>query len=447
MFADAGDTGLKLGDSKSPHHAEIARLGLLARGRVWALVALMAMIGLLGLCASAAALGASAETANHVLPAGTTLYLRLVTPISTVESHLNQTVTAHVVREVEAGNQVVVPLGAVLAGRLDRLIPSSSPTDRARVRVIFGTIELAGAKPLPVSGRVTEVGNARESVLADGTVQGVLASELPVSRLDDALAKLGKSRPELAGEIDQAAGKNIGKPDTAIRFPAGTDLEFTLDKPLSITQVFPPAAASSLDPQVAATIAQLLNGSAPNRSQSKDGKPGDPLNLIVIGNVDGVRQAFEQAGWSEAAERNSRSIWRTVRAVMGDEGYGQAPVSDLYLYERPEDLAFEKTLDTFTKRHHLRLWRTPLTTPDGRTIWFGASTHDIGFDVHPGVASHSTDPDLDAERSKVGADLLVTGHVAAEQLVTRPDPLTEGTTATGGAWHTDGRLLAIELKP
>ena len=103
-------------------------------------------------------------------------------------------------------------------------------------------------------------------------------------------------------------------------------------------------------------------------------------------------------------------------------------------------------LNTFMKRHHLRLWRTTVTTADGREIWLGASTHDIGLDVHLGVVSHAIDPDLDAERGKVGADLMAGGLVAAEQLVTRPNPLSEGKTATGGTWKTDGQMLVIELK-
>jgi hypothetical protein len=46
----------------------------------------------------------------------------------------------------------------------------------------------------------------------------------------------------------------------------------------------------------------------------------------------------------------------------------------------------------------------------------------------------------------VGADLIAGGQVAAEQLVTRPNPLSEGKTATGGAWKTSGQLLVIELR-
>jgi len=75
-----------------------------------------------------------------------------------------------------------------------------------------------------------------------------------------------------------------------------------------------------------------------------------------------------------------------------------------------------------------------------------AATHDIGLDVRPGVISHAIDPEIDAERDKVGADLAATGRVAAESLLDRSNPLREGQTATGGRWMSDGKLLAIELK-
>ena len=131
--------------------------------------------------------------------------------------------------------------------------------------------------------------------------------------------------------------------------------------------------------------------------------------------------------------------------MASDNGYGNAPVSQLYLFARAEDLAFEKILDTFLKRHHLRLWRTMVMTPEGREIWLGASTHDIGRDVRLRVVPHAIDANLDAERAKVGADLMASGLVAAEQLVAPSHPLSEGKTATGSTWKTDGQLLVIEL--
>ena len=386
--------------------------------------------------------GSAAGKSSHCeLSPGTAVYLRLETAVSTKTSHLRDAVKARVVREVEGSRAVVIPLGAHVQGRLEKLIPSSTPTDRARMVIRFGQLEIPGKPPVALTGHIAEVENARESVLPDGTIQGVLASELPLSHLETAIGKLGKEGEDLV----KAKEKALGKSDPSIEFPAGADLVFVLDKPLAL-DVDPPSAASRGLPEgVAAAVGRLLQN-APQRASGKNQQPGDPLNLVFIGNAEEIRLAFREAGWSEAEKINGKSLWETIRAVAANQGYGAAPVSPLYLYGCPEDLAFEKMLNTFIKRHHLRLWRSTATTPEGREIWLGAATHDTGLDIRPGVISHAIDPHLDAERAKVGADLLVTGRVAAQQLVARPDLLTEGLTATGASWRTDGRLLVIALK-
>ena len=381
------------------------------------------------------------EEQGFTLVPGTRLYLRLETPVSTRTSHLHAIIRASVVREVTGPKGVVIPLNSQLQGQLNKVIPSSNPTDRARVQMRFNELETPGHPPVDVAGHVVEVENARETVLGDGTIEGVLASELPLSHLEDALGKLGPGAGDLASYKDKAFGRS----DTAIDFPTGTDFVFVLDKPLSLSSVFPPAASQQLSEGVNAAVQELLSD-APQRAVGKDGQPGDPVNLVLIASADEIRRAYQDAGWNEAEKKTGKSIWETIRAVAGDRGYSSAPVSQLYLFGRPEDFAFEKMLDTFMKRHHLRLWRSPVKTPDGRDIWLGAATHDIGLDVRPGVVSHAIDSDLDDERAKVGADLLATGSVATEQLVTRPNPLSEGLTATGAPWKTDGRLLVIELK-
>lgn len=385
--------------------------------------------------------GLPAEDSSNTLAAGTQLHVRLGTPVSTKTSHLHQPVTARVVCEVTAGQGVLVPIGAEVEGKIAKLIPTSDPTDRARLLLRFNQLLIPGHPALPLAAHLMEVENARETVLKDGTIQGVLASEVPISRVEDALDKLGSA----GGQLQKMSDKALGKADTSIDYPAGADLTLALDKTLTVDSTSPAAVSSQLSQAVADAVQKLL-ADAPRRAQGKNNAPGDPLNLVVVGNADQIRKAFQQAGWSVAAKKNRKSVLGTVRAVASEEGFGQAPVSDLYLYDRAEDLAYEKMLNTFMKRHHLRLWRSSLTGPDGVEIWLGAATHDIGLDVHPGVVSHEIDPDLDAERAKVSADLIAGGLVAAEQLVTRPNPLSEGKTATGGTWKTDGQLLAIELK-
>lgn len=395
---------------------------------------------LLALSGIGAKPGRAAPPPKTTLPAGTILALRLETPLGATASHLHSEVKARVVREVPGAEKIAIPLGAVLSGRIEKLIPSSNPTDRARILVKLTRLEIPRQSPLAIAGHVRQVENARETVLEDGTIQGVLASELPLAHLEAALGKLGDG-----GDLEKVAEQNLGRSDTSIEYAAGTDLEWVLDQALEVEGGLEPAVASVLPDATAAAAAQLL-AHAPQRASGKNNAPGDPVNVLVLGSATEIRKTFEAAGWSEAAKPTSKSIFETVRAVIAEKGYGAAPVSNLYLYGRAEDLAFEKALNTFTKRHHLRLWRSPVTAPGAREIWLGAATHDIGLDVRPGIVSHAIDPDLDAERSKVGADLAVTGRVAAETLLTRPDPVTQGLTATGAPWKTDGKLLAIELK-
>jgi hypothetical protein len=75
------------------------------------------------------------------------------------------------------------------------------------------------------------------------------------------------------------------------------------------------------------------------------------------------------------------------------------------------------------------------------------ANRDNGFDIRPGVVSHSVDPLVDLERAKVGADLGMTGLVAAEHLVSVSNPARSGLTATGGKWESDGRILVVDMRP
>jgi hypothetical protein len=385
--------------------------------------------------------GYSLPDSPVMVASGNKLYVRLEGPVSTATSHLHQAVTARVVRDMTTSGGVAVPVGAEVSGRIEKLIPASDPTDHARMLIRFNQLTIPHHPAITLTTHVTEVENARETVLQDGTIQGILEKEAAAGRMDGMLDKLGSA----GGEMEKMSGKTFGKVDTSISYPAGTDLSLVLDQPLTVDSVSPPAAATEISPALAQAIQNLLVG-APQRVESKMKKPGDPLNLIVVGSSDQILSAYKQAGWSPAKRLGAVSAVGTVRAMASDNGYGEAPVSQLYLFGRAEDLAFEKMLNTFLKRHHLRLWRTLISAPDGREIWLGASTHDIGLDVHLGVVSHAVDSDLDAERAKVGADLIAGGLVAAEKLVSRPNPLSEGKTATGGTWHTDGQLLVIELK-
>ena len=81
--------------------------------------------------------GYSRADAPNTLASGTKLYVRLEAAVSTKTSHLNQAVTARVVRDVTSDQGVLVPIGAEVTGTIEKLIPTSDPTDHARLLIHF----------------------------------------------------------------------------------------------------------------------------------------------------------------------------------------------------------------------------------------------------------------------------------------------------------------------
>lgn len=387
---------------------------------------------------------ASGSVPTYTIPSGTEIFLRLKTAVSTTSSHLNDPVEAVTERSIEINGGVAIPVGAVISGRVTRLIPSSSPTDRAKLLMQFVTLKLPGQSGIPVVCHVNDIDNAREKVLADGTIQGLLASELPVTLLNSAIQKV-QNRSGGTQQTQQSGGTWFGNPDTSIDYAAGTEFSVVLDKPLTVSGDFKPEFAGVVPANLKETIMQLLAG-APRRVKNKKGGEGGPTNLVLIGSKQEITAAFEKAGWTVAQDENANSLWKTFEAVIKGAGYDAAPMSTLYMYGRPEDMAFEKMLNTFTHRHHLRIWKAPATSPDGRQIWLVVADHDNGFDIRPGVISHAVDPHVDLERAKVGADLGMTGMIAAEELVSVSNPARSGVTATGGKWESDGRILVVDFK-
>ena len=81
-------------------------------------------------------------------------------------------------------------------------------------------------------------------------------------------------------------------------------------------------------------------------------------------------------------------------------------------------------------------------------MWCVAATHDIGFerDQRNNGVTHKIDPAIDGEREYVDGTLSGTGLISLRDHVAPSDPLTTAKTATGGEFHSDGRILVLVLK-
>jgi hypothetical protein len=101
----------------------------------------------------------------------------------------------------------------------------------------------------------------------------------------------------------------------------------------------------------------LQRRSVPSFTLTGDGFPGDPVNLVLIGNFLSLRAAFAKAGWIEADPLNLKSSWRMAVAFVLNRPYPAAPFSTLYLFGRGQDIGFQKAIDMSPrKRHHIRFW-------------------------------------------------------------------------------------------
>lgn len=172
-------------------------------------------------------------------------------------------------------------------------------------------------------------------------------------------------------------------------------------------------------------------------------KTGDPLNLVVVGGIDDAFPAFVRRGWSPTESTWSGSVKRMVTSALSGERYPYAPVSNLYLFGRPQDIALQKARDTIHQRNHLRLWKSPMRY-HGRQVWVGQISRDIGSRVtihSPTLTTHKIDPDVDKAAMALLGDMVYSqnlqkiGFAGGVGAATRDAPRRNLTT---DPWYTRG---------
>ncbi|MHB1989811.1 LssY C-terminal domain-containing protein [Actinotignum timonense] len=140
------------------------------------------------------------------------------------------------------------------------------------------------------------------------------------------------------------------------------------------------------------------------RTKTADGILGDPVNIGWEGSEADIHAAMRAAGWIEAEPITFRTSWRIIVAAVLRRSYPSAPVSDLYLFSRKQEFAYQQEVDgNAARRHHVRFWRCPpdWTLPGGERItWLAAGTFDrsVGLSIFTGQFTHKIDPNIDAER-------------------------------------------------
>jgi hypothetical protein len=175
--------------------------------------------------------------------------------------------------------------------------------------------------------------------------------------------------------------------------------------------------------------------------------PGDPLNIGLVGTKEEVIRAMAAARWDPANALTFRSSARIVVDTVLRKPDDEAPVSNLYLFGRREDLAFEKPVGRSPReRHHVRFWQMEKTYND-RTAWIGSAAYDIRVELSrtTGQVTHHISPNIDAERDLLVADITKAIPAQVRWLDGFQTEL-QGRNGGGDPWRTDGRLAIVILQ-
>jgi len=232
---------------------------------------------------------------------------------------------------------------------------------------------------------------------------------------------------------------------------------------LALVLAYALAAYVILPRVVRMSLKILQRKSVPSFTLTGDGFPGDPVNLVLIGDFQRLRAAFDKAGWTEADPLNLKSSWRMAVAFVLNRPYPAAPFSTLYLFGRGQDIGFQKAIDDSPrKRHHVRFWalgieraeetlntpkfwlnadRPPLAAP---ALWVGAGTRDTGFSLTKFTfqVTHATDDDANAERDFIMGELKRVGVIGAVRRHREGERVETGRV---NRYVTDGEVAAAWL--
>jgi len=393
-----------------------------------------------------------------------TFHLRLDTPLSSYGSARGTAFTGTVISHLEIDGRVIIPQGSRVRGTVRRVsaVGFGLVHERASLELAFQEYELPDGNRYPLGAHLQFIENAREDVDSRGRIKGVLAASSPQGLLRgiwykptvDIFHKSALGLTGVGGTIwTQLSLGPIGAigmlaarytffrlPEPEIQLRSGTEMRLLAT---SVPRDAPSTAVPE-DPGVDESFAAWLRA-LPSAVTKPDGTPvSDKINLAFVGSASELQTAFDLAGWVPAEPRTMRTNVVEWRAYNSMTGYPTAPVNKL-VYQGVEPAAvFQKSLNTITKRHHIRIWQAGEF--EGSPVWLGAATHDAGVGFHSDslTITHKIDPQTDRERKKIVTDMVFTGCSERTSIVDRP---REASPVSAKGSVTDGGLAVIWLRP
>jgi hypothetical protein len=377
----------------------------------------------------------------EILAAGTHLEVRLSGPTGSRISHPSDSVEAVVIAPVFAEGRLLIPQGAMVLGAVKRVVRVGLGLKHVTSEIEYGfdAVQLPDGAAVPVESRVLEVETAKERVDPRGVISGIY----PTANLSSSVAFFALpflwAEPEFGVPVLGIKFIIARSPDPEIYFPAGTEIILQLTRQADIPgRHASPAEIAPLSAVEMADAHRVLTELPKQRTDMGRNRPSDLVNILFLGARGAINRAFQAAGWSGAQRSSMISIYRMYHCMAQRTGYSMAPMGKLTLNGVSADVEYQKSLDTFSKRHHLRLWKQ-----GQENIWLSAATEDVDYAVRRMHLTHATDPLIDNERAKVLNDLAFTGCLDAAAMMTRDS--SAALDRQEQDIETDGRIAIIRV--
>lgn len=177
-------------------------------------------------------------------------------------------------------------------------------------------------------------------------------------------------------------------------------------------------------------------------------RPGDPLNVIFVGELDYLMGALTRSGWTYTERITGKAALESVRSTLFGTPEWNYPVSPLYVFGRHQDFAMQRPRGSIPQRNHMRVWMAPVRH-EGRHVWLAQLSRDIGVKPtwhSPFLFTHVIDPEVDEDRAYLLELLMRSQSVAAFGYVGGVGEATVENprfNLTADPYRTDGRRLLI----
>jgi hypothetical protein len=363
--------------------------------------------------------GASAQELNAalatlIIPDGTRVDLRLADSISSAHAHVGDVLNFVVVKDVSLGGVTVIPAGTMARGSVTEVKGRRVLGMGGQVNLKLDSLELSNGNRVRLRARMVVKGRSRTKLMAAAMIATslVFLPATPVFLLTRGHTSTVLKSTEIAAQIEGPASV------------ASTGLQGSRARP------------SELDEMVDYLPPRVFDG---------EGREGDMVNLVFVAQPDELQAAFQRAGWVKTDKWKPMFVWHLLWHRTKDS---QLPMARFYLFGRVQDYSYAlpDPNEVVTRRHHLRIWKTDYTV-EGKPVWAGAATHDVAIEIakRGRLINHRIDPSVDAERDFIGTNLTDTNSVSRQEYLDCAKPVFEAQTASGEAYHSDGRILLLNL--